>query len=1184
MPEPQANGAATPAPAPAVNPSQPAFDDFGLPIKSFPAESSGTTTPDETKAVDGKTKAEGKKEAVAKAPQSSSVPADDEERPVTAGTASESDDAEFKDAHSEIDPESSVVSPTRDTTSPAPPAAGLPKSESVATLKPPKQEPAQVDENDKASAPAAGTSVDEEPAKKSPEHKLEHKLEDINDQPEAELKHETTPEPSNSRVSHNRDTSKASIATSVEVSEFSHQPLSVQPEENVADVDGGWQEMPAFARFDMYDDDNKLIAREMNEEEDQKDTYGYGNLGGAGRGYTRVGMDEDAQSATSMDENTKYLFKDAGGTNLDDEDARDAMDQMQATKDLLTEGQRVAYVGIVRLEIAKLVKEGDSVELVKKAKKEVTLSAEALRMWGQKMMIRVYSHMDISEAEQVMIEQLAEHGVQPSDLTPTLLANSRVHNPMAASRPESRASKDGEKSSSSPILPDDELPADAPPPYQAEDSQVVPAVQTPAQLPTTQKIDIDLRWTVLCDLFLLLVADSIYDARSRVLLERVGASLNVEWLDICRFEKRITDALEMQQQAEKENWNEDEHMEERRKKALKKRYVMMGLATVGGGLVIGLSAGLLAPVIGAGLAAGFTTIGVGGTSSFLAGAGGAAIITSSAAASGSFIGVRAANRRTGAVKTFEYRPLHNNKRVNLVVTVSGWLTGKMDDVRLPFSTVDPIMGDIYSILWEPEMLTSMGDTINILATEALTQGLQQILGSTILISLMAALQLPLVLTKLSYLIDNPWAVSLDRAMSAGLILADSIIERSLGTRPITLVGYSLGSRVIFSCLQELARKGAYGLIQDVYIFGSPVVVRKEEYLRARTVVSGRFVNGFNRNDWILGYLFRLTNGGIRRVAGLAPLEELPWMENMDVTDMVKGHMDYRKAMPSLLKKCGWTVTSEEFTEIEDPDPENHQERQRELINEIEEARKEAEEKEKTTTKSSKFSLFGRRKKERQEWEVYEEQAGAEASSTDKDTSDKANTGVLFDIDAIRTELAKEAIRVKDEASGEGKSYAEAADDDDTSEKFQIREIQTTLPPMKLDFSPVSPSSSATTPVARLAKNSDKRETQSSDALPMRSVSEAIPQKSALHPDIGGYHSEAGFGEEEIQMTFDTSFDDGPPEVYGNKTGSHSEGALESSTSGQTLANMKIDDPWADAGGDDDDEFKQEEGEISMTFA
>jgi hypothetical protein len=46
------------------------------------------------------------------------------------------------------------------------------------------------------------------------------------------------------------------------------------------------------------------------------------------------------------------------------------------------------------------------------------------------------------------------------------------------------------------------------------------------------------------------------------------------------------------------------------------------------------------------------------------------------------------------------------------------MNGKVDDVRLPFSTVDPIMGDLFSIHWEPEMLQSMGRTIQILATEA----------------------------------------------------------------------------------------------------------------------------------------------------------------------------------------------------------------------------------------------------------------------------------------------------------------------------------------------------------------------------------------------------------------------------------------------------------------------------------
>jgi hypothetical protein len=184
------------------------------------------------------------------------------------------------------------------------------------------------------------------------------------------------------------------------------------------------------------------------------------------------------------------------------------------------------------------------------------------------------------------------------------------------------------------------------------------------------------------------------------------------------------------------------------------------------------------------------------------------------------------------------------------------MNGKIDDVRLPFSTVDPIMGDIYSIYWEPEMLQSMGDTISILATEALTQTLQQVLGSTILVALMAALQLPIILTKLAYLIDNPWNVSLARADLAGLILADSLIDRNLGSRPITLVGFSLGARVIYSCLRELARKNQPGLVQNVYIFGAPVIANKNEFLKCRSAVSGRFLNAYATNDWILGkFLF-----------------------------------------------------------------------------------------------------------------------------------------------------------------------------------------------------------------------------------------------------------------------------------------------------------------------------------------
>ena len=85
-----------------------------------------------------------------------------------------------------------------------------------------------------------------------------------------------------------------------------------------------------------------------------------------------------------------------------------------------------------------------------------------------------------------------------------------------------------------------------------------------------------------------------------------------------------------------------------------------------------------------------------------------------------------------------------------------------------------------------------------------------------------------VLTKLGYLIDNPWSNALDRARAAGLVLADILIQRHLGVRPISLIGFSLGARVIFYALVELARQKAFGIVQDVFLLGSPVPVQASQ--------------------------------------------------------------------------------------------------------------------------------------------------------------------------------------------------------------------------------------------------------------------------------------------------------------------------------------------------------------------
>lgn len=185
-------------------------------------------------------------------------------------------------------------------------------------------------------------------------------------------------------------------------------------------------------------------------------------------------------------------------------------------------------------------------------------------------------------------------------------------------------------------------------------------------------VTLDIRWTILCDLFLALIADSVYDARSRVLLGQIADKLGLTWSDVIRFERRLTEALEVQEGIAKRE--QGDVMEERRKATQKKRYMMMGLATVGGGLVIGLSAGLLAPLIGAGIGAAFGAVGVSGTTAFLTGAGGAAVITTGGALTGANIGVRGMARRTKHVTTFDFIPLHNNKRLNVLITIPGWVS------------------------------------------------------------------------------------------------------------------------------------------------------------------------------------------------------------------------------------------------------------------------------------------------------------------------------------------------------------------------------------------------------------------------------------------------------------------------------------------------------------------------------
>ncbi len=72
-----------------------------------------------------------------------------------------------------------------------------------------------------------------------------------------------------------------------------------------------------------------------------------------------------------------------------------------------------------------------------------------------------------------------------------------------------------------------------------------------------------------------------------------------------------------------------------------------------------------------------------------------------------------------------------------------FLTGQLDDVRLPFSVLDPVVGDVFSVLWEPEMIRETGSALTIMTGEVLSQIAQTALQATVMTALMTALQWPI---------------------------------------------------------------------------------------------------------------------------------------------------------------------------------------------------------------------------------------------------------------------------------------------------------------------------------------------------------------------------------------------------------------------------------------------------------
>ncbi|XP_059111265.1 transmembrane and coiled-coil domain-containing protein 4 isoform X2 [Peromyscus eremicus] len=401
------------------------------------------------------------------------------------------------------------------------------------------------------------------------------------------------------------------------------------------------------------------------------------------------------------------------------------------------------------------------------------------------------------------------------------------------------------------------------------------------------------------DLLSFSLKDGHYDARARVLVCHVTSLLQVPVEELDILEEAFLESLKDTKEEESETAEASRKKKEKRRKW--KRYLLIGLATVGGGTVIGVTGGLAAPLVAAGAA---TIIGSAGAAA-LGSVAGIAVMTSLFGAAGAGLTGYKMKKRVGAIEEFMFLPLTEGRQLHITIAITGWLgSGRYRTFSAPWTALARSQ-EQYCLAWEAKYLMELGNALETILSGLANMVAQEALKYTVLSGIVAALTWPASLLSVANVIDNPWGVCLHRSAEVGKHLAHILLSRQQGRRPVTLIGFSLGARVIYFCLQEMAQEqDCQGIIEDVVLLGAPVEGDPKHWEPFRKVVSGRIINGYCRGDWLLSFVYRTSSVQLR-VAGLQPvLLQDRRMENVDLSSVVNGHLDYAKQMDIILKAVG----------------------------------------------------------------------------------------------------------------------------------------------------------------------------------------------------------------------------------------------------------------------------------------
>jgi len=446
---------------------------------------------------------------------------------------------------------------------------------------------------------------------------------------------------------------------------------------------------------------------------------------------------------------------------------------------------------------------------------------------------------------------------------------------------------------------------------EAKDVSMLQSLYPPVatRLTTISKDD---RVCVVSCMVLLLLSLGHYSAHSRTLLCYLTSSFEVPMSVLIAEETEIAKTLMLASKT----LTADAETKKRQAENASSRRWKVGLASVAGAALIGVTGGLAAPVVAGAIGGIMGGVGLGGVASFLGifAMNGALVGTLFGAFGGKMTG-EMIDQYAKEVSDFKFLPVasewgeHTSKpqteeesrRLRVTIGINGWLNSK-EDVIKPWR----IMGhdsEVFALRYEMDALIELGNSLkSMVSSYAWSYVKLEILKRTVLATLWSALW-PVYLLKMATSIDNPFAVARNRSEKAGEVLADALINKAQGERPVTLIGYSLGARVIYSCLKSLAERRAFGLVESVVFIGAPVPSNADNWRAMRSVVSGKVFNVYSENDYILAFLYRATSIQFG-VAGLQEIGNVEGVSNLNLSKEVSGHLRYPELVGKILKRVG----------------------------------------------------------------------------------------------------------------------------------------------------------------------------------------------------------------------------------------------------------------------------------------